>query len=202
MGRERFLLSNELDCRGLACPRPVIETKKALAALASDSLVVLVDNPVAKENVVKFATAERCGVSIESRDDQFAIRITKLGGNTSDRQSAPALPSDGMVWLITQDTLGHGSKELGSILMKSFFYTLTEQAAPKKLLFINSGVMLTLADSPVLAHIQTLAERGTEVLSCGTCLDYYAVKDRLAVGGVTNMYTIIESLSAGRSATL
>ena len=187
---------NRLDCRGLACPLPVIETKKALAAV-SDVLEVLVDNQTAKENVVKFATGQQCGVSIEDADGDFCIRITKPLGVGS-------LPIQGerRIWLITQDTLGHGSKELGTILMKSFFYTLTEQEPPEKLLFINSGVMLTLADSPVLGHIKALAGKGAEVLSCGTCLDYYAVKDRLAVGTVTNMYTIVEAIASGRAAIL
>lgn len=195
----------QLDCRGLACPLPVIETKKALASLTREALTILVDNQVAKENVVKFATAQQCGVSVESQAGNFSIRITKPGMPTT--LIAPVAPvalsaGDSMVWLITQDSFGHGSKELGSVLMKSFFYTLTERELPSKVLFVNSGVFLTLQDSPVLAHIETLAKRGVEVLSCGTCLDYYGIKERLAVGGITNMYTIVEALAAGRTVAL
>lgn len=187
---------NRLDCRGLACPLPVIETKKALAG-AGDTLEVLVDNQTAKENVIKFATAQQCGVNVENEGDNFSIKITKPAA-----AKVPARQQGGRIWIITQDTLGNGSKELGAVLMKSFFYTLTEQEPPEKLLFINSGVMLTLVDSPVLGHIKTLAEAGADVLSCGTCLDYYAVKDQLAAGGVTNMYAIVEAMSSGRAAIL
>jgi selenium metabolism protein YedF len=196
-------LNNQLDCRGLACPLPVIETKKALAGLTGEALTVLVDNQVAKENVVKFATAQQCGVSVEGQDGDFRIRITKSGIPAAViTPVGTAASSVGGVWLITQDSLGHGNKELGSVLMKSFFYTLTERELPSKVLFINSGVLLTLQDSPVLAYIETLAGRGVEVLSCGTCLDYYGVKERLAVGGITNMYTIVEALATGRAVTL
>lgn len=194
-------MNNELDCRGLACPLPVIETKKALQKLVGGALVVMVDNQVAKENVVKFATAQQCGVCVESQEGQFNIRITKPGTALAQVNSV-TIPTSGMVWLITQDTLGHGSKELGAVLMKSFFYTLTEQELPSKVLFLNAGVLLTLDDSPVLPHLQTLTEKGVEILSCGTCLDYFGVKERLSIGGISNMYTIVEALTSGRAVTL
>jgi len=199
-----MLSDHQLDCRGLACPQPVIETKKALANLTGEVLTVLVDNQAAKENVVKFATAQQCGVSVEGQDKNFSIRITKSGTISVPADSrVTATPTDGgMIWPITQDRFGHGNKELGAVLMKSFFYTLTERKLPSKVLFVNSGVLLTLQDSPVLAHLETLASRGVEVLSCGTCLDYYGAKEKLAVGGITNMYTIVEALATGRAATL
>lgn len=190
-------MNNKIDCRGLACPLPVIETKKALANLSGETLSVLVDNQTAKENVVKFASAQQYGVSVEGKDGLFTIRITAPTEAKVDSAQAPATS-----WLITQDTLGHGNKELGAVLMKSFFYTLTEQKLPQKVLFLNSGVLLALDDSPVLAHIQALADKGVEILSCGTCLDYYGAKDRLAIGGVTNMYTIVDALMSGRSVVL
>ena len=194
-------MNNQLDCRGLVCPLPVIETKKALVGLAGATLTVLVDNQTAKENVVKFASSQQCGVSVEPQADGFCIQITKPV-KPAEPAAPASVPSGGMVCLITQDSLGHGNRELGSVLMKSFFYTLTEQELPSKILFLNSGVLLTLQDSAVLGHIKALANSGVEVLSCGTCLDYYGVKEKLAVGGVTNKYTIVEALSTGRAVTL
>ena len=135
-------MNKQIDCRGLACPLPVIETKKALAGLTGDYLTVIVDNQTAKENVVKFAASQQCGVSVEAQAEVFTIRITK----STDAQHTSAQAA-GTVWLITQDTLGHGNKELGAVLMKSFFFTLTEQPLPLKVLFLNSGVLLTVDDS-------------------------------------------------------
>ncbi|SPF53827.1 Selenium metabolism protein SirA (fragment) [Candidatus Desulfosporosinus infrequens] len=100
------------------------------------------------------------------------------------------------VYVFTQDTLGQGSRELGAVLIKGFLYTLLEtRPRPKTLLFMNAGVLLTIQDSPVMDHLNKLAQEGVEILSCGTCLDYFVVKDKLAIGEITNMYTIVEKMT-------
>lgn len=205
-------MSTEIDARGLACPQPVIATKKALDAIAGGVVTTIVDNQAAKENVMKFATASGCGVSVEEMGGHYRIRITKDAPAGASGAAATggcaAVPivcqaAGETVYLITQDTLGHGSADLGAMLIKSFFYTLLEsEPLPRAVLFINSGVRLTTAGSPVLDHLTALAARGVTVLSCGTCLDFFTLKDKLAVGGVTNMYTIIAELAAGKAVTL
>ena len=190
-------MSTNIDARGMACPQPVIATKKALEGIASGMITILLDNMIAKENVVKFAAAHGCGVSITNQDSDFLVKITK--GAFMPEQTAidqPAADSD-RVYIVTQDTLGHGNRELGAVLMKSFMNTLLEiQPLPKTLIFMNSGVLLTIEGSPVLPHLTKLTQDGVEILSCGTCLDYFEVKDKLAAGGLTNMYTIVQSMSA------
>ncbi|MBP2628527.1 MAG: selenium metabolism protein YedF [Firmicutes bacterium] len=186
-----------IDARGMACPGPVIATKKALEGIVSGIVTILVDNVIAKENVIKFATAHGCGVSITQQEGDFLLKITK--GEAMDKQTVMDQPiaANNTVYIITQDTLGHGNRELGAVLMKGFIYTLLEvKPVPKALLFMNSGVLLTIEDSPVLPHLDKLVQDGVEILSCGTCLDYFEAKDKLAVGGVTNMYTIVETMSA------
>jgi selenium metabolism protein YedF len=187
----------------MACPQPLIATKKALDAVDDGVVTTLVDNLAAKENIVKFAVANGCGVSVEEQGGHYHIRITK-GAPAADAPSRPAsAPAGETVYLITRETLGHGSDELGAILMKSFLYTVREsQPLPRAVLFINSGVKLAVEGSPVLDHLAALEAGGVNVLSCGTCLDYFALKDKLAVGGVTNMYTILERLAAGKAITL
>ena len=191
-------MSTNIDAKGLACPGPVIATKKALESIEQGIVTIVVDNEVAKENVVKFATAHGCGVSITKQAGDFTVKITKGEAVLApDKIAAPlSAPTENLVYLITQNTLGHGSSELGAVLMKSFMYALLESTVmPKTILFMNAGVMLTIQSSPVLEHLETLKQRGVEILSCGTCLDYFAVKNELAIGGVTNMYTIIEAMS-------
>ena len=91
--------------------------------------------------------------------------------------------------------MGKGSEELGKILMKSFVYTLTEATPyPSTLVFFNSGVYLTCEGSEVLEDLRKLEAEGVEIISCGTCLDYYEIKDKLKVGEISNMYTIYEKL--------
>ncbi len=197
-------MSTEIDARGLACPQPVIATKKALDAIAAGVVTTLVDNAAAKENVMKFATASGCGVSVEEAGGHYRIRITKDGPAPAE-EAAPAacMPAGNTVYLITQNTLGHGSAELGAILMKSFLFTVLEsEPLPRAILFVNSGVHLAVEGSPALDTIAVLAGRGVNVLSCGTCLDFYNLKDKLAVGGVTNMYTIVAELAAGKAVTI
>lgn len=198
-------MSIDVDARGLSCPQPVIATKKALDTISAGIVTTIVDNMVAKENVVKFATANNCGVSVTEQDGHYYIKITK-GVGDSVTTTGQMLPAEGgkLVYLISQDTLGHGNPELGLVLMKSFMYALLEREPhPQSILFINSGVKLTVEDSPVLDHLRQIADKGVQILSCGTCLDFYQLKDKLAVGSVTNMFTIVDELSAAsRAVTL
>jgi selenium metabolism protein YedF len=106
--------------------------------------------------------------------------------------------------LITNRYFGQGEEELGQVLMRSFLYTLGEMnGRVKSIIFMNSGVFLTTEGSEVLEILQGLSQEGVQILSCGTCLDFYGIKDKLAVGEITNMYTAVEMLSsAERSITL
>lgn len=196
-------MSVNVDARGLACPQPVIATKKALDSIENGVVTTIVDNQVAKENVIKFATANNCGVHVEEQNGHYYIKITK--GNQPPAVQLPTQPqaAGDTVFLLTQETLGHGSNELGAVLMKSFFFTLVEKdPAPRAVMLINSAVKLAAVGSPVLEHMQKLSAKGVAILACGTCLDYYGLKDKLAVGSVTNMYTIVEELSANQAVTL
>jgi selenium metabolism protein YedF len=95
--------------------------------------------------------------------------------------------------------MGEGDPELGVILMRAFCQTVVQLPAPQKLLFYNRGIFLTLDDSAVLTELKGLEETGVELLVCGTCLDFYKVRDRLGAGKVSNMFSILESqMQAGR----
>lgn len=189
-------MSINIDGRGLPCPGPVIAVKKALENMNAGIVTILVDNNIAKENVTKFATAHGCGVSTTEEEANFLLTIHKgeiLAGQASAGEKNV---TSNMVYVFTQDTLGNGNRELGAVLMKSFMYTLLEtKPLPKSLLFMNAGVLLTIQDSPVLEHLAKLTQLGVEILSCGTCLDYFEGKDKLAIGGITNMYTIVETMT-------
>lgn len=207
MSDEKNKLSMLLDCRGLACPQPVIMTKKALEQ-RPEAVTVLVDNGAAKENVSKFAAGSGYGVSIETDGALYRLRLT--AGTASEatrsgtvRQEAPASET-GPVFLIGRYTMGRGDDKLGEILMKSFIVSLQElQPRPQSILLLNGGVYLAVADSPVLSGLQELSRRGVRILVCGTCLDFFQLKEKLAVGSVTNMYSILTELTgAGQAITL
>lgn len=195
-------MANYVDARGLACPQPVIATKKALDSIDDGTVTVIVDNAIAKENVLKLAASSHCEVRVEEKNGLFTLQIVK-GSGSNQAEPLVAVEASATVYLITKNTLGHGNDELGGVLIKSLLFTLVEkQPYPKTVMFINSGVLLTTQGSPVLEHLQKLEQAGVQLLSCGTCLEYYQLKDKLAVGGVTNMYTILDEMSANKAITL
>lgn len=179
----------EVDARGLPCPQPVIKTKKALEAIEEGAVTVLVDSPESCENVRRFAQSEGCRVEVREREGVFYLDITK-------GQSGQAKPKEsGDVILITSDRLGTGDKRLGEILMKAFLNTLWDyEPKPARLLFINNGVRLTTEGSGVLETLQMLEKKGVQIFSCGTCLEYYNLKEKLRVGLVNNMYATVDAL--------
>jgi selenium metabolism protein YedF len=184
--------SHTVDARGLACPMPVINTKKILDNIREGTITTIVDNAAAKENVLALARGMGCNVKTEQKDNYCYIQITK----TDFCAPAKHEESGSTVIFCASSKLGRGSAELGAILMKSFMFTLVESPEkPRTVLFVNSGVYLTCDGSPVLELIRNLQEQGVEILSCGTCLDYFKLKEKLLVGQVSNMYTIYEKLN-------
>jgi selenium metabolism protein YedF len=184
----------------MACPQPVVETKKALEEETGKPILVVVDNGAAKENVSRFARNAGCEVKVEEKEGNFYLTIS--GFAEAHRDGVPPLDeaprcdaAAGVVYFITTSAIGQGAPDLGSVLMKSLMSTLVEQQPPKALLLLNTGVHLAVEGSPVLEQLQKLSQAGSEILVCGTCLDYYKLKDKLAVGVVSNMYEINSRLT-------
>jgi len=189
-----------LDLTGLACPLPVVRTKEALEA-EEKGLIVMVDNIAARDNVTRFAESRGCTVEVAAAGNCYHLTIQPpVGGTPSSCVFPDAAPEpQGTVVVFASDRMGEGDPELGAILMRAFAQTLVQMETPGKLLFYNRGVFLVLADSPILAELKGLEEMGVELLVCGTCLDFYQVRDRLAAGKVSNMFTILETqMQAGR----
>lgn len=182
-----------VDTRGLNCPQPVILTRQALIDSEVDEVITIVDNETALENVSKLVNSLRLTANVDEKGGQFYISILKdeILNDVNIAQSSHA----NVVVLITSNVLGSGDDALGGILMKSFMYTLTQMEGTfQVLIFMNSGVLLPTEGSEVLEYIKSLEERHIEVLSCGTCLDFYHLSDKLRAGSVTNMFTITEKI--------
>jgi len=186
----------KIDAMGLACPLPVIQTKKALKNIEENgSVETMVDNESSMENLLKMAKE----MGLESDYDKveeykYRVVITKGEGGTIIDSNDTA-SNEKMVIAISSDKMGEGIDELGDVLMTGFIYTLTEMdIMPTTVLFYNGGAKLTVEGAPTLEDLKTLDKMGVEILTCGTCLNYYNLGDKLAVGEVSNMYTIIERL--------
>lgn len=189
-----------VDARGLACPHPVILTRNALQE--NPSVTTIVDNETARENVRRMAEKAGAAVQVEERDDGIYLYIAQGGVPRSEPSKQPtAAPVGGpLVLVINSEFMGRGDDQLGHILVRSFFHTLGEVTPlPDTVIFFNSGVKLVVDGSPVLEDLQALSKNGVEVLACGTCLGHYELKQQIAVGVISNMYTIAETmLDAGK----
>ncbi|MCC0653932.1 sulfurtransferase-like selenium metabolism protein YedF [Clostridioides sp. ES-S-0001-03] len=186
-------MSIKIDARGLACPKPVINTKKELDNIEEGIVVTTVDNETAKENILKLAKSLNCEARIvDEKENLISIEIKK-GNNVVVQKEESELEYTCV--FISSDKMGLGNDELGQVLIKGFIYTLTESKPyPKHILLVNGGVKLSAENEATIENLKILEDAGVEILSCGTCLDYYNLKEKLQVGSVTNMYTIVETL--------
>ncbi|MCR4407278.1 MAG: sulfurtransferase-like selenium metabolism protein YedF [Anaerolineae bacterium] len=193
-----------VDARGLACPQPVILTRDALKE--TREVITIVDNETARANVTRLAEQTGATVKVEQKEDGIYLHITKEPtAHAEPSPSAAGAPAGGpLVLVIPSEIMGRGDEELGSILIRGFFHTLGEvEPLPDKIIFFNSGVKLVIENSPMLEDLQALVARGVEILACGTCLGHYGLTEQVAVGEVSNMYTIAETmLGAGRVVSL
>ncbi|MDD2501898.1 MAG: sulfurtransferase-like selenium metabolism protein YedF [Geobacter sp.] len=189
-----------IDCRGQACPAPVIATKKALEESGA-GIRVLVDDGAPRENVVRFVRNRGYQVNETAEADGWSLQVTGSTTAEETHQGAVTAPASGdRVLLVTSNRLGDGSEELGYLLMKNFIFTLLETPQqPNRILFLNSGVLLATEGAETVEALKRLEERGIELLACGVCLDYFKKKDQLAVGQVTNMFSTAEHLLAAAS---
>ena len=190
-----------IDCRGMACPLPVVHTKKAAEELsAGDVLTVLVDNEIAVQNLQRFAAHKGFAATGEKKAQQeFAVTITLSGDAAETAQAAqnctPDTRKKGLLVVLSANTMGTGDPKLGASLMKAFVFALTRQdRLPETVLCYNSGAYLTCEGADTLEDLKLLESEGVKILTCGTCLDFYGLKKKLAVGGVTNMYDIVERM--------
>lgn len=188
-------MRNIVDARGLACPQPVINTKKALEEIEEGILTVIVDNVAARDNVRRFAESQGCTVKVEGKDGDYHLDIAKGLVGETESESKEVKENASIVIYINSNVMGVGDEELGRILMGAFLKTMIgDEPQPRKLIFVNSGVKLATEGSEVLESILEMEKKGIEILSCGTCLNFYGLKEKLRVGVISNMYDIIESL--------
>lgn len=191
-----------VDARGLACPLPVVNTKNEIAKMEKGETVeVLVDNEIAVQNLKKFAKVRNHEVQDEKiAEDHYKVFI-RVGSepDTAVQEEITCedcADLDNNVVVISSDKMGEGADELGASLMKAFVFALTKQDRyPKTILFYNGGARLTCEGADTLEDLKYLESQGVEIFTCGTCLNFYGLTEKLAVGGVTNMYDIVEKMN-------
>ncbi len=189
-----------VNAMGDNCPIPVIKTKKAMQALTGpETIEVLVDNEIAVQNVTKMASTSGGKVTSEKLGEkEYKITIVMEGAPAAAEDDAACIPDirENTVVVVSSDRMGTGNDKLGKVLIKGFIFAVTQlDTLPKTMLFYNGGATITCEGSDSLEDLKSLEAQGVEILTCGTCLDYYGLKEKLAVGSVTNMYSIVEKMA-------
>lgn len=178
----------KVNAVGFVCPVPIIMTKKALNEIEEGEVEVLVDNETAKQNLEKLA--KELGYEFKSCEVEENFQVVIYKKQSSDKKETK---DEKIVVVIDSDEMGKGDEELGKILVKGFIYSLTEmETLPKTVILYNKGVLLATVNENTIEDLKKLESMGVEIISCGTCANYYHVQDKLQVGSLTNMYTIVD----------
>ena len=200
-----------VDARGLACPLPVVNAKKAVEEMKQGGeLTVLVDNEIAVQNLQKFAKQKgftAAGEKKAEKEYEVTIHVVSEGKTQevpveAEEEVVCAVDSrkNGMVIVLSANVMGTGDEKLGTNLMKAFVFAVTKQdVLPETIVCYNTGAYLTCEGADTLEDMKILEAEGVNILTCGTCLDFYGIKDKLAVGTVTNMYEIVEVMEKAKS---
>ena len=194
-----------INAIGDNCPIPVVKTLNAIRELKTAEVIeTLVDNEIAVQNLTRMAHQKGYGVKSEKLGDkEFKVTVTvgdaALNQTVDTEEVSCILPRTGKkntVVVISSKAMGHGSDELGTALMKGFLYALSQQEQlPSTILFYNGGASIPCEGSVSLEDLRSMEAQGVEILTCGTCLNFYGLTEKLAVGTVTNMYTIVEKMN-------
>ena len=195
----------KVNAIGDACPIPVVKTLNAIKELkGADVIETLVDNETAVQNLIRMADKKGCKVNAEKiSDNEFKVVIevgeAALATPVDTENVVCELPKSGKkntVVVISSKAMGHGGDELGTALMKGFIFALSQQETlPTTILFYNGGANIPVEGSVSLEDLKNMEAQGVEILTCGTCLNFYGLTEKLAVGEVTNMYTIVEKMT-------
>lgn len=195
----------KVNAMGDACPIPVVKTKNAIKELNGAGVVeTLVDNEIAVQNLTKMANQKGYGVKSEKiSDNEFRV-VMEIGEGSAQEDNTPEeeiicnVPAKkkNTVVVISSRVMGEGNDELGAALMKGFIYALGQQEElPSTILFYNGGASIPCEGSVSLEDLKSMEAQGVEILTCGTCLNFYGLTEKLGVGGVTNMYVIAEKMT-------
>ncbi len=198
--------SIEIDMLGKQCPMPVVETKKKIEQInESTRIITHVDNEIAVENLKRLADSMKLTPHVETVGDKhFTVSINVTGTNSETNTEIETVQADEIiadlpkntVCVFDSDVMGHGDDALGKVLIKGFIYALSQmETLPDVCLFYNGGAKLTAEGSESLTDLKALEEAGVTILTCGTCADFYGIKDKISVGSITNMYDIVDRMT-------
>lgn len=187
----------QVDARGLGCPEPLILTKNAIEK--HDEVEVLLDSPSALENIKRMALDKKLEIKVSEENGTYRVLIVKPKTEDAKPETVRVNQDKNTVLVITSQAMGRGDEELGKVLMRAFLHTVSEiEKKPEKIVLYNEGVILAKKDSSCLEELKTLERQGVEIILCGTCVNYFKIKEDIRVGRISNMYEIVEALFSAK----
>jgi selenium metabolism protein YedF len=196
----------ELDARGLSCPAPVLLTKNTLETEKPEQIRIILDNEASGQNVSRFLSSKNFSVTMDKQGNDLIVTGTIQEGGISKEEGAPVIcdiaerdsrqkQDKKIMVMISSNCLGRGDDELGGKLAVNFIKTLKEMGNELwRLVFVNSGVKLTIENAQTLEDLMALEKHGVKILVCGTCLDHFKLLEKKRVGETTNMLDIVTSM--------
>jgi selenium metabolism protein YedF len=188
-------MSKTIDARHMSCPQPVMLTAEALNQ--ADEVTTIVDNAGAKENVSRFGKSQGCQVNVEQKEDGIYVTLKKVTTQSPAAEPVNDIKSAAKIVLfLGSDVVGRGDDhQLGALLMEKFLHTVGGlPQKPETILMMNSGVKLVAEDSLALGELKQLEAQGIDILACGTCLQRFQLSEKIKVGKISDMYTIVDMM--------
>jgi len=196
----------ELDARGLSCPAPVLLTKNTIETEKPEQIRIILDNEASGQNVSRFLSSKNFSVTMDKQGNDLIVTGKIQEGGISKGEGAPVTcdiserdsrqkQDKKIMVMISSNALGRGDDELGGKLVVNFIKTLKEMSNELwRLVFVNSGVKLTIENAQTLEDLIALEKHGVKILVCGTCLDHFKLLEKKRVGETTNMLDIVTSM--------
>jgi selenium metabolism protein YedF len=196
-----------VDARGQICPTPLILTKQALKEnIVGTQIVVLIDNETSCQNVERFLRDNGMTPHVGADGSEYIVRFTKHTPELAVADAAAyctpspdSASASSYVVALSADTVGSDAA-LGWVLVQGLLETLKAiEPMPTHLILYSRGVLLAMADAATLPALQAIAQRGIDILLCGTCVDHFEKKAAVRVGEIANMLKLLEiQLAAGK----
>ncbi len=195
-----------IDTRGRLCPEPLIMARNGLREIQEgEKMLVISDNEISYHNLMSFLEDLGTNPMVSKKEGTYQIEVTKPSetapkndSNPEDYCAVPQSPEarDNYVVVARSCYMGEGDEDLGELLIRGYFNALKEMdTLPTHIIMYNGGVKLSMKDTDTAAALGELEDKDVSVLVCGTCVDYYQMKEQVGVGRISNMYQIASVLA-------
>jgi selenium metabolism protein YedF len=172
----------------------VIKTRQAILSEPGKAIEILIDDATVQENIARLAAT--LGYDISSSEAEGAIKLALTPNESQGGHSQADRHNGSTVVYINSDQMGTGDPELGQLLLKNFIFTLLDgNNLPEAIYLVNNGVKLSVAGSDVLEPLRELANQGVDIASCGLCLEFFGLKNSLAIGRISNMLELVNAMA-------